>query len=379
MSKHVLKAVAAATFSVFAAGAAWSDVGVIPHRIDFNNDLKGDLTFINSNGTAALWLMNGNMPSSGDIIHGAIPLGAVPVLAGDMDGNGTADIIFRAPPQTPGNGYSYWLSTMDGFTATTTHFLWEGSNWNLISRCDLNGDGKMDLLWYNPSTGETGAWLMNAAASPQIASVGAVTSPGAGYQVRFAADFNGDGKTDLVWTHPDGSVAIELMDSYTATATQVYQVAGWTPVGVGDFNGDGKADLVWQGADGSIAIWLMNGANPTGGATVLGPNTRGLAFDRVTDFNGDGRNDLVWKKPDGSYEIWQMAGAAISGQMSFNAGPGWSIFTQGDFNGDGKTDLLLRNSDGGYATWLMDGLGFVPNGAQYVLGPGNGWESVQLP
>ena len=380
MSKHVVKALAAATFSAFTAATSWAGVGVMPIRMDFNNDFHGDLAFVNSNGTAALWMMAGNMPSSGDIIHGAIPVGAVPVLAGDMNGDGMSDIIFKAPPQTPGNGYSYWLSTMNGFTATTTHFLWEGSNWDLISRVDLNGDGKMDLLWYQPSTGVTGAWLMDAGASPQIISVGTVASPGAGYQVKFAADFNGDGKTDLLWVNPaDGSVAVSLMDSYSATSTQTYSLGGWTPVAVGDFNGDGKADIVWKGNDGSIAIWLMNGAAPTNAAVVLGPNTKGYTFDRTADFNGDGRSDIVWKTPDGLYTFWQMSGLTITGQMTFSAGPGWVIFTQGDFNNDGKTDLLLRNSDGGYATWLMDGMGFVPNGAQYVLGPGNGWEAVALP
>jgi hypothetical protein len=42
----------------------------------------------------------------------------------------------------------------------------------------------------------------------------------------------------------------------------------WTPVRAADFNGDGKADILWQNIDGSLAIWLMNGATCLSGAGI---------------------------------------------------------------------------------------------------------------
>ena len=33
----------------------------------------------------------------------------------------------------------------------------------------------------------------------------------------------------------------------------------WQIKGTGDFNGDGRSDILWQDADGTPAIWLMNG------------------------------------------------------------------------------------------------------------------------
>ena len=45
----------------------------------------------------------------------------------------------------------------------------------------------------------------------------------------------------------------------------------------GDFNGDGKSDILWQNDNGQAAIWLMNGLNPIAGAAVgsnSGPSGR---------------------------------------------------------------------------------------------------------
>jgi hypothetical protein len=34
-------------------------------------------------------------------------------------------------------------------------------------------------------------------------------------------------------------------------------------MGAGDFNGDGKSDLLFQNDDGTPTIWLMNGTSVT--------------------------------------------------------------------------------------------------------------------
>ena len=37
-------------------------------------------------------------------------------------------------------------------------------------------------------------------------------------------------------------------------------VSGWTLVGTADFNGDGKPDLVWQNDARQVVVWYMGGA-----------------------------------------------------------------------------------------------------------------------
>jgi hypothetical protein len=36
-----------------------------------------------------------------------------------------------------------------------------------------------------------------------------------------------------------------------------------------DFDGDGKADILWQNTDGSLAIWLMDGGSSLGCANSI--------------------------------------------------------------------------------------------------------------
>ena len=38
----------------------------------------------------------------------------------------------------------------------------------------------------------------------------------------------------------------------------------WKIVGTGDFNGDGKSDILWQDTSGNVAIWFMNGTQASG-------------------------------------------------------------------------------------------------------------------
>ena len=41
----------------------------------------------------------------------------------------------------------------------------------------------------------------------------------------------------------------------------------WHEIAAADFNGDGKADILWQNDNGTPAVWLMDGT----GVTAFGP------------------------------------------------------------------------------------------------------------
>ncbi len=236
-------------------------------------------------------------------------------------------------------------------------------------RTDFDGDGKSDLLWQN-ADGRVALWLMNGLAPSATSEI---LAGGTGFVVAQMADFDGDGKADLLWQHPDGRAAIWLMNGSTPSATQQVLNAGsgWSAVATADLDGDGKADIVWQHSDGTTAVWLMNGTTASSGSSIMGPGT-GWSVTHTGDFDHDGKADLVWTHTDGRVAIWLMNGLTPTAtNQILNAGSGWSVTHVADLDGDGKSDLVWQHTDGRAAVWLMNGAA-MSTGSE-ILGAGSGW------
>ena len=43
---------------------------------------------------------------------------------------------------------------------------------------------------------------------------------------------------------------------------------GWAITGTGDFDGDGRTDILWRENSGGVAMWLMDGPTVKSGSTV---------------------------------------------------------------------------------------------------------------
>src|SRR5205823_955168 len=108
---------------------------------------------------------------------------------------------------------------------------------------DFDGDGKSDLVWRNASTGDTWLWLMNG--NGMISSTYITNMPSA-WTIAAAADFDGDGKADLIWRNAStGDTWLWLMNA-NAPVTSRYLgnlSSAWSLAAVGDFDGDGSADI----------------------------------------------------------------------------------------------------------------------------------------
>jgi hypothetical protein len=97
--------------------------------------------------------------------------------------------------------------------------------------------------------------------------------------------------------------------------------------GTGDFNGDGKSDILWRDtSSGTAAIWLMNGAQVTGAAGVGSAPFSLWSISETGDFNGDGKSDILWHDSNGNVAIWFMNGTRATGAAGVGNVPAvWSI------------------------------------------------------
>jgi hypothetical protein len=170
---------------------------------------------------------------------------------------------------------------------------------------------------------------------------------------QFVADFNGDGKPDLLDSY--GNLQLGNGDG---TFTAGIPVPG-TPLAVADFNGDGKPDVLEQGT-GTLLVLLGNG-DGTFQAPISTDSGADLTAIAAGDLNGDGKADLVGvfngsmlvylSKGDGTFA----AGVPYSlGSTSTPSAP----ITLGDFNGDKKTDVVVTVAENGSAQEVV----FLGNG-----------------
>jgi len=235
------------------------------------------------------------------------------------------------------------------------------------TRADFNADGKRDLVWRS-AAGTHGLWLMNGMAF----TPGAIASP-AGATLRQVGDYDGNGKSDLLWRLATGGYRLDLMNGLglASSTTLTPPSSGAEVVGRGDFNGDGKTDLLWRNPDGTYVAWLMNGGTVASSGVIAAPGASYHAA-LVADFNGDGKSDILWVGSDGSAQISLMNGLATTSTTSvLGAGTGWSPIATGDFNGDGKADIVWVNSAGSVGVWLMNGAAISSYAT--VLGANTGW------
>jgi hypothetical protein len=244
---------------------------------------------------------------------------------------------------------------------------------------DFNNDGKSDLILFNDLTHGVYICEMDGLQMRDNGLTGTIDD---GFAYKTLGDFNGDGKDDFLFLN-DATHRVEVwqIDSTAKVDDQVVgtidAAAGWRFKDTADFNGDGKTDLLLlNDANNHVMIWQMNG---TAAATQvdLGAVPDHFHFADKGDFNGDGKTDLLFISDNNAKaKIWQMNGTVIDATGPDETIPdNYHYAGNGDFNGDGKTDLFFQNdATRAVQLWQMNGTEILQNSQMALLT--DGWHMV---
>ena len=185
------------------------------------------------------------------------------VAAGDFNGDGIVDLVTA---DSGADALTILLGGGDGsFTQAAGSPVATGSDPSWVAISDLNSDGKLDLAVTNYNSSDVTILLGNGDGTftPALNSPVAV---GRGPLSIAVGDFNGDGIPDLATANAvDNTVTILLGNGngmFSQAANSPIRVSGSSPasVAVADFNRDGKLDLVVAVVGpNDVSILLGNG------------------------------------------------------------------------------------------------------------------------
>ncbi|HVI25752.1 MAG TPA: FG-GAP-like repeat-containing protein [Xanthomonadaceae bacterium] len=217
-------------------------------------------------------------------------------------------------------------------------------------RGDYNGDGRSDVLWHNTLSGAGIVW--NSANSSTRQSISTV--PDTAWFIAANGDFDGDGRSDVLWRNigTGANVIWRAASASAPLAVTTVEDQNWVIAAVGDFDGNGSADIFWRNPlTGQNTIWRgASSAARTAVASVTDPEWTVVA---AADFDGDNRDDILWHNDtSGASVIWRSGTSTSRITVSTVGDVAWKIVGAGDFDGDGKADIFWRNRDTGQnALW----------------------------
>ena len=244
--------------------------------------------------------------------------GGVRVAAGDVNGDGTADRIVAA-----GAGGGPRVRVFSGADdSPLADFLAFDANFSgglTVAAGDVNGDGRADIV-VGTGSGSSRVRVFSATSTAQpLLDFFAFDAQYSGGIDVAAGDFNGNGRADIL-VAPSGAFApvVDFFDGQTGTAfNRLFplgqQHQGGINVAVGDVNGDGSDDLV-AAASGNAGprVVAINTVSQQAIVDFLAfdPAFRGGVRIAAGDLDDDGRADLVaGAGPGGSARVRVFSGA----------------------------------------------------------------------
>jgi hypothetical protein len=328
---------------------------------DVNHDGKPDIIVASTVDDAVSVLLGDGNGHFASAPGSPVACGSAPndIAVADMNGDGNPDLII-ANTGTPyitillGDGKGGFASSAYSPFATESYPHVHG-----VVAADFFGNGKPAVV--TDSWGHDQILLIPGDGEGNLILPGKLFNTGKRpYERLRSADFNGDGKPDVVTTDLDqNAVTILLGDGkggLIEAAGSPYAVgdAPWS-VAIGDINGDGKFDLAILPYEPEVkdpknfGVTVLLGDGKGGFAKMRGSpfslaGCRGPDHVAIGDVNGDGLADVVASCAQ-NHRVMLYLGTKGGGFQisSLDVQTGWSGMTVADVLGDGRKEIIVSN------------------------------------
>jgi hypothetical protein len=282
-----------------------------------------------------LWNLGGLAYESGPPLDTVLSVEAM--RARDVNGNGNIDLIVAGA--SGGQGGAWVFQNLGGRMFSVRQQVAAAGKLPAIELADLDGDGDLDMALADEPSLRTLANRGDGGFEPaRVFRPGASSGPSVA-----AGDLDGDGILDLAWRNKgELRVAYEPWNDEERLRSEFGPGRSFDRAVAADFDGDGRLDLVAaSAAGGAVAFYRSEGVFEYAEAR-LHFGIQAPTAVAGADLDGDGREELICADRRGAIVVLEAAvagGLAATRELPLPARP--AVLEVADLDGDGDLDLAV--------------------------------------
>lgn len=312
---------------------------------------------------APVWMWHATEPRTFDrmLLLESTSETSASVSLGDVDGNGTLDIVLAKGRHWP---LTNLVLRNDGKGHFTTEKLADVADRTYTAAlADLDGDGSLDLVVSNDRPDAKAVYLNDG--KGHFRNAGTFGQPEWSTRYVTLADLNGDGRPDIIVANRSSNpakpvpsfVCLNDAKGHFPACTRL-ETQSATIIVAADLDGDGRTDLFVPHRDGgqSLVFWNDGTGAFSAPPMAIGAEHSNVRAATAVDLDGNGTMDLVIGDEKRGLFLMMNAGRRVFGApVPFgHEGSPYSIVA-GDMNRDGRPDLVVGNSEGRGTVFLNAG------------------------